>query len=234
MTERHVPSKPYPWPYNGDLRAENTSLLVIDMQIDFLGEGGFIDRIGFDYTQARVCIEPIQRVLEAMRRAGFHVIHTREGHRPDLYDLPPNKQWRSRKIGAAIGECGPCGHKPLTRGEKTWDIIPEVYPHPGEPIIDKPGKGAFYATDLESILRQRGITNLVLTGVTTDVCVTTTMREANDRGFECLLLEDCCAATDPESHEHIIQMTRKKAVFGTAAPSSALLEVIGRFDWGRP
>src|SRR4051812_44071878 len=128
MPERYVPSQPYPWPYNGDLRPSNTALVVIDMQVDFLGKGGFIDRIGFDHTVTRVCIEPIRRVLAVMRDAGYHVVHTREGHRRDLYDLPPNKLWRSRRINAPIGESVDGGPRALTRGEPTWDIIPELAP----------------------------------------------------------------------------------------------------------
>src|SRR5471032_1467632 len=155
MLERFIRSDPYAWPYNGDLRPENTALVIIDMQTDFCGIG----------------------------RAGYHVIHTREGHRPDLSDLPDNKRWRSRQIGAGIGDPGPCG-RILVRGEPGWEIIPELSPLAEEPVIDKPGKGSFCATDLELMLRTRGIGNLVLTGITTDVCVHTTMREGNDRGFE--------------------------------------------------
>lgn len=213
-----------PYPFN--LTPAHCALLIIDMQRDFLEPGGFGEMLGNDVGQLRRTIGPNQKLLAAWRAAGLLAIHTREGHRPDLADLPPAKKVRGHSA-TTIGDDGPMG-RILVRGEAGHDIIPELYPGPGEPVIDKPGKGAFFATDLHAILQNRGITQLVVTGVTTEVCVNTTVREANDRGFECLVLEDCVGSYFPEFQIMGLKMIKAQGgIFGWVGTSSDLIKAIG-------
>lgn len=213
-------------PYSLDVTPSKCALLIIDMQRDFLEPGGFGEMLGNDVSQLRQSIEPNQKLLAAWREAGLQVLHTREGHRPDLADLPPAKKVRGH--GArTIGDTGPMG-RILIRGEEGHDIIPELYPLPGEPVIDKPGKGAFFATDLHAILQNLGITQLIVTGVTTEVCVNTTVREANDRGYECLVPEDCVASYFPVFQEMGLKMIKAQGgIFGWVSHSSKIIAALG-------
>lgn len=222
-----VQASPYRWPFDGSVAPQHLAVVVIDMQTDFCGFGGYIDSQGIDLACTRRAIPPIRAVLEAARqRPEILVIHTREGHRPELVDLPEVKRWRSKQVCPGIGEPGPCG-RILVRGEPGWEIIPELAPVSGEIVVDKPGKGAFFATDLEHILRTTGRTHLVLCGITTDVCVHTTLREAGDRGFECLVLEDATGATQPEHHAAALTMiTMQGGIFGAVCSSRDLIDAL--------
>ena len=208
-----------------DLDWSTTALLIIDMQRDFMEPGGFGETLGNDVSQLARAVKPIAAVLAAARDTGMLVVHTREGHLPDLSDAPPAKVERGAP-SLRIGDPGPMG-RILIRGEAGHDIVPALYPIDGEVVIDKPGKGSFCATDLELILHSRGIRNLLLAGITTDVCVHTTMRDANDRGYECLLLSDCTGATDYANYRAALKMIEMQGgVFGAHAPSAALLAVL--------
>jgi nicotinamidase-related amidase len=200
-------------PYEFVFSPSEAALLIIDMQRDFLEPGGFGESLGNDVSLLRRTIAPTRRVLAAARASGVTVIHTREGHRPDLADLAPAKKLRG-KPSLAIGDVGAMGRL-LVRGEPGHDIIPELYPLAGEPVIDKPGKGAFYATDLETILKHLGTKQLIVCGVTTEVCVNTSVREANDRGFDCLVLEDCVGSYFPEFQDMGLKMIKAQGgIFG--------------------
>ena len=214
-------AEPYPFAFD----KTKAALVIIDMQRDFLEPGGFGAALGNDVSRLQRVIEPTARLLKAAREAGMAVIHTREGHRPDLSDLPPAKRRRGRHP-RKIGDTGPMG-RILVQGEPGHDIIAALYPAPGEPVIDKPGKGAFYATDLDLILRNRGISQLVLCGVTTEVCVNTTAREGNDRGYDCLVLSDCTGSYFTEFHEQALRMIcAQGGVVGWVAPSAPLVEAL--------
>ena len=216
-----VNAEPYEFEFDGN----TTALLMIDFQRDFVDPGGFGEALGNDVSLLRRAVPPAERVLKAARRHGLLVIHTREGHRTDLTDLPPSKKARGR-LPAGIGDPGPMG-RILVRGEDGHDIVKELYPEPGEPVVDKPGKGAFFATDLDGILKHRGIRHLVVCGVTTEVCVNTTVREANDRGYDCLVLEDCVASYFPEFQVAALAMIKAQGgIFGWVSDSKRFLEAL--------
>jgi biuret amidohydrolase len=220
-----IPIAAEPQPVSVEL--SRTALIIIDMQRDFLEPGGFGETLGNDVSRLQAAVKPLQQVLAAARAAGLLVIHTREGHRPDLSDAPPAKVERGAP-SKRIGDKGPMG-RILIRGEDGHDIVPELYPIAGEPVIDKPGKGAFYQTDLESMLRNCAIQNLLVAGVTTEVCVNTTVREANDRGYRCIVLADCCASYFPEFHEMGLKMIKAQGgIFGWVSDSKSALAALTR------
>jgi len=212
-------------PYEFEFEPTSTALVIIDMQRDFVDPGGFGAALGNDVSLLRKAIAPTRKVLDAARRRGMLVIHTREGHRPDLSDLPASKKLRGR-LKNGIGDPGPMG-RILVRGEYGHDIVDELKPAPGEPVVDKPGKGAFYATDLDSMLHNRGIRQLVVCGVTTEVCVNTTVREANDRGYDCLVLEDCVGSYFPEFQAAALAMIKAQGgIFGWVSDSNKFTEAL--------
>jgi biuret amidohydrolase len=212
-------------PQSISIDLKRTALIIIDMQRDFLEPGGFGETLGNDVSLLQAAVVPLQAVLAAARAAGMLVIHTREGHRPDLSDAPPAKVERGAP-SMRIGDVGPMG-RILVRGEPGHDIVSALYPAEGEPVIDKPGKGAFYQTDLESMLKNRGIENLLVAGVTTEVCVNTTVREANDRGYRCIVLADCCASYFPEFHDMGLKMIKAQGgIFGWVSDSAKLLAAL--------
>jgi nicotinamidase-related amidase len=203
-----------------------TAVIIIDMQRDFLEPGGFGETLGNDVSLLTAAVGPCKALLSGARKHGLLVIHTREGHRPDLSDAPRAKVERGAP-SLRIGAPGPMG-RILIRGEPGHDIVPELYPQAGEPVIDKPGKGAFYATELHSILQNRGIENLIVCGVTTEVCVHTTVREGNDRGYRCIVPGDCCASYIPEFHEVGLRMFKAQGgIFGWVSDSARVLAALG-------
>jgi nicotinamidase-related amidase len=218
-----IPGHPRPFPHRGDLRPDNTAIFVIDMQRDFCAEGGYMERLGCDLALLRAPIAPIQRVLQVVRRLGYRVVHTREGYRPDLADV---QRWKlADRI--KIGDPGPLG-RALIRGEPGWETIPDLEPSPGEPVFDKPGYGVFTFTDLDATLKAWGVEHVVLTGVTTDCCVHSVLREALDRGYECLVLEDCVGASSRLYHDAALTLVRKAGgVFGTVSDSVTLIGALG-------
>jgi nicotinamidase-related amidase len=212
-------------PYGFEFEPAATALVMIDFQRDFVYPGGFGEALGNDTSPLLEALPPAERVLKACRAAGIFVIHTREGHRPDLSDLPPSKKVRGRG-SVTIGDVGPMG-RILVRGELGHDIVEEVYPIEGEPIIDKPGKGAFYATDLDAILKMKGIRQLVVCGVTTEVCVHTSVREANDRGYDALVLADCVGSYFPEFQRVALEMIKAQGgIFGWVSDSERFLAAL--------
>ena len=216
-------------PYEFEFDPPSTALVIIDMQRDFVDPGGFGEALGNDVSLLRKAVPPTQRVLAACREAGIAVIHTREGHRPDLSDLPPSKKARGR-LKAGIGDAGPMG-RILVSGEYGHDIVDELKPAASEPVIDKPGKGAFYATDLDAVLKSRGVRRLIVCGVTAEVCVNTTVREANDRGYDCLVLEDCVGSYFPEFQKAGLAMIKAQGgIFGWVGRSEDFITALGPME----
>ena len=221
-----VDAEPYRWPLDGQWGSEGAALVCLDFQADFCKKGGYLDTLGCDLQLTAAALLPASRVLGAARAAGVPVVHTREGYWPDLSDCPPSRLWRSKSAGSGIGAAGPMG-RALVRGEPGWRIVEEMAPARGEWVIDKPGTGAFHATELDLVLRCNRVTHLVLMGLTTDLCVNSTIREASDRGYECLLLSDCTGATDEANYLAALEMVKMGGgVFGAVASSAAFVKCL--------
>jgi biuret amidohydrolase len=226
MPGTYVDARPYPWPHDGRLWPAETAILIIDMQRDFCDPAGYVASMGYDLSPMREIVPRIVALRNVISAWGGLVIHTREGHRPDLSDLPRLKAWRARQAGVEIGSRGPLG-RVLVRGEDGWQIVPELTPRPGELVVDKAGYSAFSGTDLERVLTAKGITRIIFTGVTTDVCVHSTLRSAVDRGYECLVVEDACAATLPIHHRAAIgTITTEGGIFGAVATTDTVCHTL--------
>ena len=216
----------YPWPFDGNLTTDNTALLIINMQVDYCGRGGWIDQLKLGVENMQRPIEPIGPVLKGMRKKGHPILFAREGHRSDLSDLHPNKVSRTRQLGLGVGDVGRNG-RIFVRGEPGCEIVPELTPLTGEPVVDSPGVSAFHGSDIDQLLRKHGIRNIVITGVTTDGSVQSTMRDANDRGYECLILEDCCSSINPDHHDATLRMFKiLRGHYGSITTSDSLLSTI--------
>lgn len=222
---RPVPADPVPWPLEA-LRPAECALIVIDMQRDFCAAEGYVARIGGDVAPLTACVTPVRRCLDAARRAGMRVVFTRQGYRPDLADLPAWRRIKAERHGGVVGEPGPLG-RVLIRGEAGFQIVPELAPRPGEPVIDKTANGAFTGTDLDTVLRAAGVRALAFAGVTIDCCVHSSLREANDRGFQCLMIADACGAIEPGLHDWAVRsVTVEGGVHGSVATADAFVEAL--------
>ena len=221
-----IDARPNNWPHDGLLNPAETALIIIDMQRDFCDREGYIASMGYDVSPIRRIVPNIVALRDVISSWGGLIVQTREGHRSDLSDLPPLKAWRSRRGGVEVGSEGPLG-RVLVRGEGGWEIIPELAPRSGEIVIDKPGYCAFHATDLGRVLTTRGIRRLIFAGVTTDVCVHSTLRSAVDLGYECLTIEDACAATSVSNHQAAIDtITTEGGIFGAVTTSDVVCDVL--------
>jgi nicotinamidase-related amidase len=221
-----IEAKPFAFPFDGKWRPETVAIIVVDIQSDFLSETGYFARKGYDPSPLRTIIPNVAAILEAARETGCHVVWTRQGYRADLADLTEYERWRCKRAGITFD--GPDVDRVLTRAASGYDIVPELTVMPGEPLVEKTANGAFYQTDLDMILRTAGIQHLIFTGCTTEVCVSSTMREAADRKYQCLLVEDACASSDRAMHDAAVEMVMvEDGIFGVVADTQAVLNGLG-------